>query len=221
MTTPTLDRRDTPRFDLVSPLWAELELPEIAAVLNISMSGLLVESAACPALNARHVTTIRADGHTSTVTTIVRHVRTSPGGRFFLVGLEIPDTSAEHLVRDARTGTTSGRGPQPEAPAHEDRRRGVRLACGRDVWADLCWPRPVRLIDISASGVLLASRHRGSVGARGLLRLTVGTHTFSAAVELCRQTAYYDQSGFHLGLRFLGLLEHRRDLLDSLASGSE
>ncbi len=212
------DRRQAQRFEIVSPLWADIELPETAIVRNVSQTGALVESTTCPALNSRHAVTFRTDDRSAAATTIVRHVRPSARGRTFLVGLEAIETPIADVVARAReTRSAADHRPvlgMPEA----DRRRMSRVACDETVYADISWPRPVRMADISSGGALLLSRQRGSVGARGLLRLTIGHHRFAAAVQVCRQTAFTDRSGFYLGVRFLGLIDHHRDLIDTLVT---
>jgi len=220
MTPPPTDRRLTPRFDIVNPLWADIELPETAPVRNVSQTGALVEATVCPALNSQHSIAFRTDDHLTVATTVVRHVRPSPRGRTFLVGLEAVETTiAEVVERRMATQSPSEEAPAPGAPP-ADRRRSFRVACDHSVSADISWPRPVRMSDISAGGALLMSRQRGSIGARGLLRLTVGPHHFAAAIEVRRQTAFYDRSGFFLGVKFLGLIDHHRDLIDTLMVGS-
>ena len=223
--TPGTDRRDSPRFDLMRPLWADIELPETAPVLNTSDTGLLIEASVCPALNSRYTVSLRSDDVSRTVTTIVRHVRPTEWEGTFLVGLELadastPETAASHDVDDRFDRRF-------EAALQVDRRRAPRRACEEAVCVDLNWPRPVRMVDISASGILLASRQGSAVGARGLLRLAFGKHRFVVAVELRRQTPYQDSSGFLLGARLLGLIDHQRGIFETLiasetpASGPE
>lgn len=216
MTSPPLDRRQAPRFEIVSPLWADIELPETALVRNASEGGALLEASVCPALNSTHVVTFRADDRSAETTTVVRHVSPSSRGRSFLVGVETIE-KAMPSVLEGRASSTSTFEPGAVLGAPPaDRRRSPRVSCDASVSADISWPRPVRVADISATGALLLSRQRGSIGARGLVRLTVGTHRFAAAVEVRRQSAFYDQSGFYLGVRFLGLIDHHRDLMDTL-----
>lgn len=219
MTSPPLDRRRSPRFDIVNPLWADVELPETAPVKNASQSGALIETTACPALNSRHVVTFRGADRAAEVLTVVRHVCASPRGRTFLVGLEATEAAFESVF-EGRPGCAHPRESPAVSGERSDRRRSARVPCDTSIWADISWPRPVRVADISAGGALLLSRQRGSIGARGLVRLTVGEHRFAAAIEVCRQAAFFDQSGFYLGVRFLGMIDHQRDLMTTLIAGT-
>ncbi|MFN7984772.1 MAG: PilZ domain-containing protein [Vicinamibacterales bacterium] len=216
MTSQPLDRRQSPRFDIVNPLWADIELPETAPVRNASDTGALIETSVCPALNSRHLVTFRSDERSAEVVTVVRHVRPSPRGRTFLVGLEAEEATFAQVFEGRFYAGPANESLPAIDPPPADRRRSARVPCGTSVFADICWPRPVRVADVSAGGALLLSRQRGSIGARGLVRLTVGAHRFAAAVEVRRQAAFYDQSGFYLGVRFLGMIDHQRGLVDTL-----
>jgi hypothetical protein len=105
MKTPTTDRRLYERFDVLGSLWGVLELPEIARVLDVSSSGLLVRTALCPVLNSVHAVRMLVDGDPVTVDTVVRHCR-ADGSREYLIGLEflmVPTTvltSIEQLGAD-------------------------------------------------------------------------------------------------------------------------
>ena len=215
-TSRTNDRRDSPRFELVGSVWADIELPETAPVLNASDTGLLIESTVCPALNSRYAVTLRADDASRTVTTIVRHVRPTDWGGTFLVGLELVGASSGEAA--VSHDVDDGFDRAFEAALQVDRRRAARRACEEAVYVDLNWPRPVRIVDISASGILLASRQWSSVGARGLLRFAFRKHHFVVAVELRRQTPYQDTSGFLLGARLLGLLDHQHGIIETLTA---
>lgn len=87
MTTPKTDRRTTERFDVLGSLWGVLEIPETAAVINSSDTGMLVESTACPVLDSVQVARLDVDGAPTTVQSAVRHVRPIERGKY-LVGLE-------------------------------------------------------------------------------------------------------------------------------------
>jgi hypothetical protein len=87
MKTPSTDRRVYERFDVVGALWGVLELPEIATVVKLSSTGMLVQTAICPPLNSVQTLRVLVDGDPVLVDTVVRHCRPGPGGTMRL-GLE-------------------------------------------------------------------------------------------------------------------------------------
>lgn len=87
MKTPTTDRRAFERFDVLGPLWGQLELPELVTVLNVSSAGLLVESPSCLVLNSMHAVRMLVDGDAVTVEATVRHCLPAGEGRH-RIGLE-------------------------------------------------------------------------------------------------------------------------------------
>lgn len=87
VTTPKTDRRMDERFDVLGSLWGVLEIPETAAVVNSSETGMLVETEACPVLDSVQLAHVAVDGVPTTVQSSVRHVRPIARGKY-LVGLE-------------------------------------------------------------------------------------------------------------------------------------
>ena len=87
MNTPSTDRRAHERFDVLGSLWGQLELPEVATVLNVSGAGLLVESELCAVLNSVHAVRMLVDGETVSLDAVVRHCEAADGGRH-RIGLE-------------------------------------------------------------------------------------------------------------------------------------
>jgi len=87
MKTPSTDRRVHERFDVLGALWGVLELPETATVIDVSSTGMLIESAVCPPLNSVHSVRVLVDGDPVLVDTVVRHCRPAEGGST-LIGLE-------------------------------------------------------------------------------------------------------------------------------------
>jgi hypothetical protein len=57
----------------------------------------------------------------------------------------------------------------------------------------------VRVVDISASGVLLASDERLSVGTQGRLQLSLGGNQFEGQVEIRREQPGSGGEGYLLG----------------------
>jgi len=107
MKTPSTDRRTFERFDVLGSLWGQLELPEVATVLDVSSAGLLLEAALCPVLNSVHAVRMLVDGDAVSVNAVVRHCRPAAEGRY-RIGLEfltVPTTvlaSIEQLGVDAQ-----------------------------------------------------------------------------------------------------------------------
>lgn len=120
VTTPKTDRRMTERFDVLGSLWGVLEIPETAAVVNSSETGMLVESTACPVLDAVQVARVDIDGVVTAVQSAVRHVRPVEHGKY-LVGLEFvkpPSLAAWPAADGARL--SDGRVDTPVAPVSDE-----------------------------------------------------------------------------------------------------
>lgn len=87
----------------------------------------------------------------------------------------------------------------------EERRRWPRRELD-GAWATLVAPSDVRIVDISQSGVLIASSRRVHPGARGRLRLSLGGEPFVADVEVRRiAEAPGPGAGFLIGAEFVAL----------------
>ena len=63
---------------------------------------------------------------------------------------------------------------EPRVPMRDDQKIGVPMAL------------TVRLVDISAGGVLLASSQKMTIGQRARLRATLGADPFNAEIEVRR-----------------------------------
>jgi hypothetical protein len=106
MKTPSTDRRAFERFDVLGSLWGQLELPDVATVMDVSSAGLLVEAMLCPVLNSVHAVRMLVDGEAVSVDAVVRHCEPVSEGRH-RIGLEfltVPSTvlaSIEQLGVDA------------------------------------------------------------------------------------------------------------------------
>ncbi|MEQ1726826.1 MAG: PilZ domain-containing protein [Vicinamibacterales bacterium] len=103
MKTPSTDRRASERFDVVGPLWGQLELPEPATVVNVSSAGLLIETALRPVLDSVHAVRILVDGDAVSVDAVVRHSRPGLGGRH-RIGLEFVTVPTTVLVSIEQLG---------------------------------------------------------------------------------------------------------------------
>src|SRR5690348_12200393 len=70
-----------------------------------------------------------------------------------------------------------------------DRRRIPRAVIADTEFSVLAFPIPVRLLDISLSGVLLEASQRVDLGTRGTVRFNFGGVPFSADVKVERTEA--------------------------------
>lgn len=73
-------------------------------------------------------------------------------------------------------------------PTTPERRRTTRTVITDAEFSVLAFPVPVRLIDVSLSGVLFESTHAVEPGTRGTVRFNFGGVPFSAEVEVQRLT---------------------------------
>ena len=101
-----------------------------------------------------------------------------------------------------------------------DRRRAHRVMIADTELSVLAFPVPVRLIDISLSGVLLESTHPVELGNRGTLRFNFGGSPFSAAVEVQRLTDLSHLSSpprFTIGATFVALSQQDQRVIERFA----
>jgi hypothetical protein len=69
---------------------------------------------------------------------------------------------------------------------HLERRRDPRVPMGADLSVGLPMALTVRLVDISAGGVLLSSSQKLNIGQRARLRTTLGADPFNVEIEVRR-----------------------------------
>ena len=88
-----------------------------------------------------------------------------------------------------------------------DRRRVARAVITDTELSVLTLPIPVRLLDISLSGVLFESSNAVQIGTLGTLRCNFGGSPFSAEVQVQRiEPSRADRTGRHLiGAAFVAL----------------
>jgi hypothetical protein len=101
-----------------------------------------------------------------------------------------------------------------------DRRRVPRAVIADTELSVLAFPVPVRLLDISLSGVLLESTHPVELGSRGTLRFNFGGVPFSADVRVERQDAQRNSSGaerFTIGASFVALSRQDQRVIERFA----
>jgi hypothetical protein len=89
-----------------------------------------------------------------------------------------------------------------------ERRREPRVPMGDDQKVGLPMALTVRLVDISAGGVLLASSQKMSIGQRARLHTTLGADPFNAEVEVRRVADGLEGNGrgrYRIGAVFMAL----------------
>ena len=101
-----------------------------------------------------------------------------------------------------------------------DRRRSPRTVIADTELTVLAFPVPVRLVDISLSGVLLESTHPVELGTRGTLRFNFGGAPFSADVEVERLTSLSSPPAparFAIGATFVALTQQDQRVIERFA----
>ena len=101
-----------------------------------------------------------------------------------------------------------------------ERRRTPRAVIADTELSVLAFPMPVRLLDISLSGVLLESAHPVELGTRGTLRFNFGGVPFSADVKVERLTTVAPMSGgerFSIGATFVALSPQDQRVIERFA----
>ncbi|MDP2321524.1 MAG: PilZ domain-containing protein [Acidobacteriota bacterium] len=101
-----------------------------------------------------------------------------------------------------------------------ERRRAARAVIADTELTVLAFPAPVRLIDISLSGVLLESTHAVDLGTRGTLRFNFGGVPFSADVLVERLTPLAPAAGtsrFTIGATFVALSRQDQRVIERFA----
>src|ERR1051325_11669598 len=101
-----------------------------------------------------------------------------------------------------------------------DRRRVPRALISDTELSVLAFPIPVRLLDISLSGVLLESSHPVDLGTRGTLRFNFGGVPFSADVRVERVDSSSHNNGaekFSIGAAFVALSRDDQRVIERFA----
>jgi hypothetical protein len=101
-----------------------------------------------------------------------------------------------------------------------DRRRSPRTVIADTELSVLAFPVPVRLLDISLSGVLLESTHPVELGTRGTLRFNFAGVPFSADVEVQRLTDLAKQPArprYAIGAAFVALSRQDQRVIERFA----
>jgi hypothetical protein len=101
-----------------------------------------------------------------------------------------------------------------------DRRRIPRAAIADTELSVLAFPIPVRLLDISLSGVLLESAHPVDLSQRGTLRFNFGGVPFSADVKVERVDRLRTETGperYAIGAAFVALSRNDQRVIERFA----
>jgi len=98
-----------------------------------------------------------------------------------------------------------------------ERRRTPRVRVADGAQAIVAASGSVRVLDISAGGVLLASTRPALVGTRGRLSLTVAGNPWAATVEICRIVPSADRVGYRIGASFVDISPAQRDAIERFA----
>lgn len=101
-----------------------------------------------------------------------------------------------------------------------DRRRAPRSEIAGTELSVLAFPVPVRLLDISLSGVLLESTHPVELGTRGTLRFSFAGEPFTADVKVERLTPQAPAAGgacFSIGATFVTLSRQDQRVIERFA----
>ncbi|MGC4081809.1 MAG: PilZ domain-containing protein [Vicinamibacterales bacterium] len=102
-------------------------------------------------------------------------------------------------------------------PSQHERRRAVRYTVEGSAPVGLMASNSVRVIDISGSGVLLASMRPATVGARGRLTINLAGNPLAAEIEIRRVVTAPDRSGFRLGAMFVGISGAQQEAIERFA----
>jgi hypothetical protein len=105
-----------------------------------------------------------------------------------------------------------------------DRRRMPRVPVGPAMELSLPVPLTVRVVDISAGGVLLSSPQKMSIGQRARLQLTLGGEPLSVEVEVRRVADGREAMGrnrYRLGAAFVAPDEYARRSVDHFLRADE
>ena len=77
----------------------------------------------------------------------------------------------------------------------------------------------VRVLDLSATGVLLQAQDAVTVRSKALLRLSVGGSPFAAEVEVMRVgPASFPGEGYRIAAQFLAITPNHRQLIERFIS---
>jgi c-di-GMP-binding flagellar brake protein YcgR len=102
----------------------------------------------------------------------------------------------------------------------EERRRHPRHEIVGGEMAIVPLAISVRLLEISAGGVLLQSNQVAKVGSRGRLTLTLEGQPFSTEVEVRRVSTGVDNIGLRIGVMFVNPSAEHQQMIERLVQPS-
>ena len=207
------DRRTKNRFELVGTLPGTLETWHRHRVRNLSPGGALVESAVPLRAGTRLTGRLTLNGSQRDVKAEVRHAQeegTPPATTRYLIGMAWTDNTRP--TDDVLAGSAARVG---EMPGEMERRQWPRVPpvegteMNRPEWLT------VKVLDISASGVMFLAPERMTAGSKGQLRLRLGDSSFIADVEIRRGDRHQNPSGgYRAGATFTSLADGSRASLE-------
>src|SRR5688500_17046790 len=92
----------------------------------------------------------------------------------------------------------------------QERRRGPRIGVGQRVDCRFEMRAKVRLLDISATGALLAADESLPVQTAGRLKAVLAASRFSPQLQIRRAAPLPRDGGVHLGAVFVGMDDESR-----------
>jgi len=219
-----VDRRGRERSEIVGQLWASLGAVQTLRVRDVGRGGALVEGAHPLAPQSVHRARLVLEPVGGAVEGRVCRVDpAAPDGRGYVIGVEFVQLPVPLLERIDGLVAAGTEDLLDRFAAREDvgslaeRRRTPRVAAlGLGRWEMIIWST-VRLVDISLSGVLLASSRPIEVSERAELRAAFDGDSFNSTVEVRRVQA--DEPGVEggatrLGVRFVEIDEGSRRMLE-------
>jgi hypothetical protein len=204
------DRRGRARFEIVGTLTGTLETVQRFKVRNVGAGGALVDSTVPLPLHSRITGRLAFRGQSREVRGEVRHItplRDRADTMRYLIGVqwEPPTRVADLLGAEPVSPAAAGARHTPE------RRTSARLPAVGDVEIGQPNWSTVELLDISTTGVLVASPVVVDVGGKAELRVRLGERSFAAQIEVKRTDSAKTGLGSHrLGAAFVGLDEGNR-----------
>ena len=216
------DRREQERAEIVGQLWGSLG--DVHPLRDIGRGGGLFEAARSLRLLSVHRMRLALGpvaGDARVRVCRVEAVAGPDGRERYRIGLEfveLPPPLLEQIDRlvAADAAGSTGSAVRTMAQAFEERRRTPRVTvlgrgrCEMTIWST------VRLVDISLSGVLLASGQPIGAPERAELRTAFGGDAFTSVVEVRRvqsEAPDGEAGSVRLGVRFVDPDEDSRRAL--------
>ena len=224
------NRRLASRFEVVGKPWASVETFETLRVRNLAREGMLVESETPLAVGSVHEFQLVSGTVMAHVRAAVRHLssaRQAGSERWYLVGLEFLGLDAQTAARIKRIlreqpAQAIPRGPEAE---HEftKPRRSPRVATTIGTVAIRPVSLPVRLLDLSSGGLLLACPDPTRIGAAPRVIAGLAGRRLDVEVDIRHVSSQWDEEarGYLVGGSFPSLDPLARRTLNDLLGASD